>query len=158
MPTAADLTEAFLWSEYRTVTKTATVSLHGNTFEVDAVLVGRRVELVFSPFDLETIEVRYRQVSHGRAVPHIITRHTHPKARTETPEPAPAATGIDYLALTAAAHHEQIRADGRIGYDALFATPTAETGDGQIPGQLSIDDIDDIDDIAGLDDQDGVPA
>ena len=28
MPTAADLTEAFLWSEYRTVTKTATVSLH----------------------------------------------------------------------------------------------------------------------------------
>ena len=38
-----------LWSEYRTVTKTATVSLHGNTFEVDAALIGRRVELVFSP-------------------------------------------------------------------------------------------------------------
>ena len=34
------------WSEYRTVTKTATVSLHGNTFEVDATLIGRRVELV----------------------------------------------------------------------------------------------------------------
>jgi putative transposase len=29
MPTADDLTEAFLWSEYRMVTKTATVSLHG---------------------------------------------------------------------------------------------------------------------------------
>jgi putative transposase len=28
MPTADDLTEAFLWSEYRTVTKTATVSMH----------------------------------------------------------------------------------------------------------------------------------
>ena len=85
MPTAADLTEAFLWSEYRTVTKTATVSLHGNTFEVDAALIGRRVELVFSPFDLETSDVRYRDVSHGRAVPHIITRHTHPKARPGTP-------------------------------------------------------------------------
>ena len=40
MPTARDLTEAFLWSEYRTVTKTATVSLHGNTYQVDAALVG----------------------------------------------------------------------------------------------------------------------
>ena len=122
MPTSDDLTEAFLWSEYRTVTKTATVSLHGNTFEVDAALIGRRVELVFSPFDLETIDVRYREASYGRAVAHIITRHTHPKARPETPEPPPAATGIDYLALTAATHHEQIRADGRIGYNALFTT------------------------------------
>ncbi|BBY57177.1 hypothetical protein MSAR_36530 [Mycolicibacterium sarraceniae] len=85
VPTSADLTEAFLWSEHRTVTKTATVSLHGNTFQVDTALIGRRVELVFSPFDLETIEVRYREVRYGRAVPHIITRHTHPKARPETP-------------------------------------------------------------------------
>ena len=146
MPTAADLTEAFLWSEYRTVTRTATVSLHGNTFEVDAALIGRRVELVFSPFDLETIEVRYREVSHGRAVPHIITRHTHPKARPETPEPPPSpATGIDYLALTAQNHHEQIRADHRIGYDALFTTLPAETGDGQK-------------NLADLEEKDGVSA
>jgi len=143
MPTSADLTEAFLWSEHRTVTRTATVSLHGNTFEVDAALIGRRVELVFSPFDLENIDVRYRDSSYGRAVPHIITRHVHPKARPETPDPPPApATGIDYLALTAATHHEQIRADHRIGYTALFAR-TTEGADGQIPGQLSIDDIDD---------------
>ena len=174
MPTSDDLTEAFLWSEYRTVTKTATVSLHGNTFEVDAALIGRRVELVFSPFDLETIDVRYREASYGRAVAHIITRHTHPKARPETPEPPPAATGIDYLALTAATHHEQIRADGRIGYNALFTTTPTPTsgsgsgsgsgGDGQIPGQLSIDDLDDPDGhndqngLAGVDQQDGVSA
>ena len=80
MPTAADLTEAFLWSEYRTVTKTATVSLHGNTYQVQAVLAGRKVELVFSPFDLEKLEVRYNGTSYGQAVPHVITRHTHPKA------------------------------------------------------------------------------
>ena len=36
------LAEAFLWAEYRTVTKTATVSLHGNTYQVDPVLAGRR--------------------------------------------------------------------------------------------------------------------
>ncbi len=46
-PTAAQLHEAFLWSETRTVTKTATVHLFANTYEVDAALVGRKVELVF---------------------------------------------------------------------------------------------------------------
>ncbi|WP_006247331.1 DDE-type integrase/transposase/recombinase [Mycolicibacterium tusciae] len=144
MPTAADLTEAFLWSEYRTVTKTATVSLHGNTFQVDAALVGRKVELVFSPFDLETVEVRYRENSYGKALPHHITRHVHPKARPETPEPVVApATGIDYLTLTAATHHEQVRADRRIGYDALFGDTTGNGDQTQIPDQLNIDDITD---------------
>ena len=64
-----------------------------------------------------------------------------PKARPETPEPEPpAATGIDYLALTAAAHHEQLRRDERIGYHALYGD------NGQIPGQLSIDDVVGLDD------------
>ena len=49
LPSPALLHEAFLWSEVRMVTKTATVSLHGNAYEVDAALVGRRVELVFDP-------------------------------------------------------------------------------------------------------------
>ena len=148
MPTADDLTEAFLWSEYRTVTKTATVSMHANTYQVDPSLVGRRVELVFSPFDLENVEVRYHDKSYGKALPHIISRHTHPKAKPETPEPEPPpATGIDYLALTAAAHHEQIRRDERIGYHALYST-----SDDEIPGQLSIDDA------AGLDTDGAVTA
>jgi putative transposase len=141
MPTAADLTEAFLWSEYRIVTKTATVSLHGNTYQVDQVLVGRKVELVFSPFDMETVDVRYQNKSHGKALPHNITRHVHPKARAEIPEQlTPPATGIDYLTLTAQTHHEQVRADRRIGYDALFG-PRITGDEGPIPGQLSIDDI-----------------
>jgi transposase InsO family protein len=150
MPTAPDLTEAFLWSEYRTVTRTATVSLHGNTFQVDTGLVGRKVELVFSPFDLETVEVRYRDTSYGKALPHNITRHVHPKARAETPEPpTPPATGIDYLALTARTHHEQVRADRRIGYDALFGETAGNGDDGQVSDQLSIDDIDDATGLNG---------
>ena len=32
LPTPAQLAEAFLWEEHRTVTKTALVSLHGNTY------------------------------------------------------------------------------------------------------------------------------
>ena len=54
-PTPAALAEAFLWEEHRTVTKTALVSLQGNTYQVDPLLVGRRVELVFDPFDLTRI-------------------------------------------------------------------------------------------------------
>ncbi|MFD9669253.1 DDE-type integrase/transposase/recombinase [Rhodococcus sp. NPDC059968] len=147
--TGSNLTEAFLWSEYRTVTKTATISLHGNTYQVDVALVGRKVELVFSPFDLETIDVRYHDKSHGKAVPHHITRHVHPKARPETSEPvSPPVTGIDYLTLTADTHHEQVSRERRIGFDALYGNRHTEPGsepstvaDGQIPGQLSIDDI-----------------
>ncbi|MGB5150678.1 MAG: DDE-type integrase/transposase/recombinase [Mycobacterium sp.] len=153
MPTAADLTEAFLWSEYRTVTKTATVSLHGNTFQVDAGLVGRKVELVFSPFDIETVEVRYQNKSHGKALPHNITRHVHPKARPEIPEPpTPAATGIDYLELTERTHHQQVRADRRIGYDALFSASDSDGAGrcgGAAAGQLSITDLDIVTDQNG---------
>jgi hypothetical protein len=130
------LTQAFLWSEWRTVTKTATVTMHGNSYEVEPVLVGRKVELVFSPFDLATIEVHYGGAVYGRAVPHRITRHAHPKARPETVVPPPApATGIAYLQLVAETHHEQVAADERIGFHALYSSEG-----GQLPGQLSIDD------------------
>ncbi|GFG49659.1 hypothetical protein MAGR_11000 [Mycolicibacterium agri] len=39
------------------------------------------------------------------------------------------------MALTATAHHEQLRRDERIGYHALYGE------DGEIPGQLSIDNL-----------------
>jgi putative transposase len=94
LPTPALLREAFLWSQERTVTKTATLSLHGNHYEVDAALVGRKVELVFDPFDLTRIEVRYQHRPFGLAVPLQIGRHTHPQAERELPPP-PTPTGID---------------------------------------------------------------
>jgi len=144
MPAADALTEAFLWSAQRTVTKTATVSLHGNTYQVPAVLVGQRVELVFSPFDLEHIQVHHRGRDHGPAVPFLITRHAHPKARPETTEPAPApSTGIAYLQLVADAHQQQLTGEERIGFHALYSTGTTPISDpdsDQVPGQLSITD------------------
>jgi transposase InsO family protein len=139
MASADALTEAFLWSQLRTVTKTATVSLHGNTYQVEAALAGRKVELVFSPFNLEIIEVRHGGRSYGTAVPHVITRHAHPKARPETPKPAPVpATGIAYLQLVADAHQQQVAADDRIGFHALYSAP--DHSPDQIPGQLSLDE------------------
>lgn len=100
LPSPAALHEAFLWSEVRTVTKTATVSLHGNTFEVDAALVGSRVEVVFDPFAMDSVEVRFQGRAMGQGFPLIIGRHSHPQARPEA-APAPAPTGIDYLGLLA---------------------------------------------------------
>jgi putative transposase len=94
----AQLREAFLWSEWRTV-KTATVSPHDNTYEVDTALVGGRVELVFDPFDLTRLEVRWHSRAMGVAVPHRIGRHVHRKARPDNTAPLPAPTGIDYLRL-----------------------------------------------------------
>ena len=132
-----------------TPTGGTTVAHYAGTLTVKIPLVGRKVELVFSPFDLETVEVRYQDRSYGQALPHTISRHAHPKARPEIPEPdSPTATGIDYLALTAAAHDEQLRRDERIGYHALYGDGDSHRGDespGEIPGQLSIDDVVDLD-------------
>lgn len=117
LPTPALLREAFLWSAERTVTKTATVSLHANSYEVDAALVGRKVELVFDPFDLTRIEVRYQHRPFGLAVPLVIGRHTHPQARRELPPP-PASTGIDYLRLLAEKRDAELNGQ-RIDYASL---------------------------------------
>lgn len=127
LPTPAQLAEAFLWEEHRTVTKTATVSLHGNTYQVDPALVGRRVELVFDPFDLTTIEIRLNGAPKGLAIPHRIGRHTHPKARPETPPPPAAPSGIDYLRLVDAAHHQHLAT--QINYAALTDNTTAGSTD-----------------------------
>ena len=136
IPTPADLGEAFAWSTFRTVNrKTATVSLLNNTYQVDAALLGRRVELVFDPFDLTDVAVRYQGKTFAKAVPYVIGRHSHPKARPETPDPAPAPTGIDYLNLVAADHHQ--RAAAGINYHAL-TDQTAPTDPGQVPGQLPL--------------------
>ncbi|HEY5848136.1 MAG TPA: DDE-type integrase/transposase/recombinase [Microlunatus sp.] len=141
LPTPAQLREAFLWSEWRTVTKTATVGLHGNTYEVDAALVGRKVELVFDPFDLTHIEVRWQHRPMGQAVPHRIGRHVHHKARPDdTTPPAATATGINYLELIEAQHTKEI--SERLRYSQLpDGTFPGQLPDGPLPGQQPLPSI-----------------
>ena len=66
------LREAFLWSERRKADKTALVRMHGNAYQVDAWLAGRTVELLFSPFDLDRVEVRLGGKPAGAAVPFTV--------------------------------------------------------------------------------------
>ena len=114
------------------------MSLHGNTYQVDPLLAGRRVELVFDPFDLTRIEVRVAGVPAGTALPHRIGRHTHPKARPETPpDPAPTPTGIDYAAFLGATHQAELAAG--VNYAALSRSH-GDAGDSraELPGQLDL--------------------
>lgn len=144
LPTPQELREAFLWSEHRTVTKTATVSLHGNSYEVDAALVGRRVELLFDPFHLAEVTVRHAGRDMGTALPQVIGAHVHPAARAETPAPAPA-TGIDYLNLVRARHTTALTQ--RVNYAAMtgeslpaqqHSAPAGDVDAHVLPGQVDL--------------------
>jgi putative transposase len=106
-PGPDQLRRAFLWREQRTVSAVATVALHGNRYEVDASLTGRKVDLLFNPFDLTRIEVEYQARPMGDAIPHRVKRHVHPDVKPHAPAPVQA-TGIDYLRLIEAAHQANI--------------------------------------------------
>jgi hypothetical protein len=142
LPTPAELRDAFLWAEHRQVTKQAMVSLFGNRYQVDPALVGATVELVFDPFDLARIEVRYQGRPMGAAVPFQLGRHVHPHA---TPEADPAATaprpsGIDYLAMV----EQRIAASQRqrIAYASLVPPDADLDDDGHPHPQLICADAD----------------
>lgn len=113
------LTEAFRWSALRTVSRTATVSLTGNRYQVDAALVGRRVELRYDPENMDRIDVFSQGRPCGAALPFVIGHHTHPavpQAAREVPPP----TGVDYLGMVLAGQVEA--AATAISYRNLNAT------------------------------------
>ena len=122
----AVIDEAFLWQDFRTVTKTGTVSLHGNRYQAGPALAGRKAELLYNPLDLTCgIRVRYRGTEMGTAIPHVIGRHSHPQASPAAPAPAQP-TGIDYLRMVAGEHRAGQAA--AINFHALRPGPdTART-------------------------------
>lgn len=125
-PTPAELHQAFLWAEKRLVSKTASVSLFGNDYEVDPALVGVRVELLFDPFDLTDIEVCYQGRPMGTAMPRHIGRHVHPAVRPPM-TPPPKASGIDYLGLVSQRLAQEERSRIGIAYAKLPAPQGATT-------------------------------
>ncbi len=124
------LREAFRWSVTRRVTRTATVPLEGNSYAVDPALTGRRVELRYDPEDLTRIDVWLDGKPAGQAVPFVTRRHVH-RAVPQAARPEPAATGIDYLGLVAAACDDEAGTGAKIDFAALAAL----SGNGHAPEQ-----------------------
>ena len=117
LPAEELVAEAFRWSERRTASAQAIVTMHGNRYELDAVLANQRVELIFDPFDLSRVQVRADGRPAGEAVGLVIRRHVHPRARRELAPGEPKQTGIDYLGLIEARH--RARKERRIDYRTL---------------------------------------
>ncbi len=114
------LREAFRWSVLRRVTSTASVSLAGNRYAVDASLIGRRIELRFDPEDLTRLDVFWEGRAVGQASPFIVGRHVHHQVPQAEPPLQPPSTGIDYLGLVVAEHDRQLLA--QIAYRDLPRT------------------------------------
>ena len=123
--------EAFRWSVTRRVTKTATVSLFANRYGVDPSLLGRTVELRFTPEDLSVIDVVCDGVAVGRATPFVIGRHVHPSVPQAEPFEPPPISGVDYLGIVSAAE-EEAQGSGRIDYRELRLSGFADGGDGEV--------------------------
>ena len=112
------ISQAFLWTATRTVTKAATVQLFNNVYQVDALLTGRKIELTYDPYDLSgPLQVNVDNLPHGQATFLVISRHSHPKAAKALKDEQPAspsgpATGIDYLRLVETDHHARLASKG----------------------------------------------
>lgn len=109
--TRDEIAGAFRWSVIRMVTKSATVSLQSNIYQVDELLVGKRVELVYDPFDLAGLitVTAGNGVLAGVAVLTEIRRHVHRKAANAAADDTDvgartAASGIDYLRMVETRH------------------------------------------------------
>lgn len=117
------LRRAFLWREQRRATKTATLSLQGNRYQVDPRFAGRTLELRFDPFDLAHIELYLDGQPHGVATVLEQGRQWHlavARLATDPPDPPRPKSSLDYLAALRAEHQAQLqKAHGRLTFARL---------------------------------------
>jgi hypothetical protein len=105
------LQKAFLWRERRKVSRSATISLQGNTYAVDPQLIGRTIELRFDPFQLDQLEVwldgkslgpaRVLKLEHGQ--------HLAVAGLTAAPATRTQQAKLDFLAALRAEYEQLLR-------------------------------------------------
>jgi len=121
------LRKAFLWREERKVRKDGGIELQGNTYQVDPVFAGRKLELLFDPFDLAHIELYMGGNSFGVAAVIQQGRQKHiavEKLATQAPQPPKPKSSLDYLAALRAEYQAQQRQQaGSLQYAKLGANP-----------------------------------
>ena len=123
------LREAFWWSATRTADKaTAVIQFHGGRYRADPALAGRRVEVLFDPFDLTVLHIRYKNLDYGTAVPLVIGRHAHPKTAKHEPPAPPLPDPGDpaYLQLLDAAHDKKL--SGALNYRTIITPANPQEG------------------------------
>jgi putative transposase len=129
------LREAFWWSAARTADKaTAVIKFFGGRYRVDPALAGRRVEILYDPFDLTVLHIRCKDRDFGTAVPLVIGQHAHPKTAKHDPPapPPPDPAGPAYLRLLDAAHDRKL--SGALNYRHIITpdtTPAAGPEEGR---------------------------
>lgn len=108
------LVEAFLLRTTRRVTKTATISLEGSTYQVDPAFAGRRIELRYDPHDL-SLAYAYDDQGHfiGNAEPVELNRPERPDEGDMPAEGQQAPHTTSYLELLRRRHDQRLRAELR---------------------------------------------
>ena len=135
-PAPDRLIDAFRWSANRKVTRTATISVEGNTYAVDPALVGQRIEIRYDPEDLTRLDVYLGDRPAGVGTPFTIRRHVARRV-PQAERPAAEATGIDYLGMVQAAHEDDTI--GTIHYRdiSLFNIEDYTTNSTDTDGQIA---------------------
>jgi putative transposase len=118
------LRRAFLWRETRKVRRDATLSLQGNTYQVDTHLAGRTVELRFDPFDLSRLDMLLDGQPVGPVTVVTQNRQLHlavERLATEPAQPPKPKSQLDYLAALRAEYQaQQLKSAGRLEFARLL--------------------------------------
>lgn len=94
------LREAFYHTAYRSVNKYGVISFEGNTYEVDATLIGERIQVRYDPFDLRELFIYFKDRFICTAKPIDLTKEKHSQYQHLEADPAcDPKLDIDYLGL-----------------------------------------------------------
>jgi putative transposase len=108
--TPSELKDVFLYREERKVSPYGVISLEKNTYEVDAALVGQKVEVRFDPFDLSKVFIYYKDKFYGSARLIDLTREKHSQLGNVKKDPEVLSSfSIDYLNILKECHREFIK-------------------------------------------------
>jgi putative transposase len=132
LPDPIALGEAFLFSRWVHVDKTAIARLHGNRYEVAAVLAGQgKVELRYDPLDLSQVRVFFQGCRYPDARPVQLHRQTDPDIQIP-PEPVTAPVVSDYLGALQEAYRQSRRQQLRgLRFAQRLLTPPGEEKGGE---------------------------
>lgn len=111
--------QAFLWRDTRTVSKTGIFSIDTNQYEVDPFLCGKKVDVLFDPYDLSSgIQVFFEGQQYADAIPAKLHRHSKKGFDMEHVD-GPSPTGLNFLEQLA---QEELTKKQSMNFNALGGT------------------------------------